>query len=59
MLYDFTIGLKSKVHPIIFKKQVKTHLLYEHPLFQDESPLWLDEGTFLVASVGTATGENG
>ena len=53
------MGVTCKVQILIFKKQVKTYLLYEHPLFQDETPLWLDEGTFLVASVGTATGVNG
>ncbi len=48
-----------KVQSNIFKKQQKTYLLYEHPLFQDEPPLWLDKVTFLVASIGTATRENG
>jgi hypothetical protein len=33
--------------------------LYEPPPFQDETPLWLDEDTFLVVSIGTATGVNG
>jgi hypothetical protein len=59
LLIVYSSFKNHKGQALIFKKQVKTYLLYEHPHFQDELPLWLDEGTFLGAFVGTVTGRNG